>query len=195
MVDNELNRLSKKIETEPKMVVNNNVMTNASDKLTEKIEVRPITALNPNYTVTTSPSGNGPVNHIFRIEIDGIEGRDYLECTGLGSSVEVIPYCSNTDPTVRKLPGRANYSEIRITWSVNREARHLYNWYRKSLDGNPERRNASIVLVDKSGNELVRWNLTGVWPCAYEGPYLSVMGTDLAYESLTLVCERMDRVE
>jgi phage tail-like protein len=195
MTNNEFGKMSKKIDLEPRSIMKDNVMTaSASGKQADNIEIRPMTDMGPSYTFTADQSGGGPVNYRFRIEIEGIQQADFFECTGLGSSIEVVPYCSSTDPTVHKLPGKAAYSEIKIRWGVNNESQHLYEWHKKALDGNAERRNVSIVMFDKSGKDTARWNLTDVWPSAYEGPDLNTTGTYMAFESLTLVCGRMERV-
>jgi len=49
-------------------------------------------------------------NFRFHVEIDGIRQAGFMECTGLGSQVEVVEYREGGDPaSVRKLAGRVSY--------------------------------------------------------------------------------------
>ena len=129
----------------------------------------------------------------FRLEIDGIIQGGFTECSGFGSSVEVVEYREGGDPmTVRKLPGKATYPDITLKWGIT-DSRELYNWHTTALTGNPLRKNGSIVLFDFAGNEKVRWNFFQAWASKYDGPSLNATGNEVAIDSLTIVCERMDR--
>jgi phage tail-like protein len=51
----------------------------------------------------------------FLVEIDGIAQGSFTECTGLGSTTEVIENREGGDNlTVRKLPGKTSYSDISL---------------------------------------------------------------------------------
>jgi phage tail-like protein len=129
----------------------------------------------------------------FRLEIDGIIQGGFTECSGFGSSVDPVEYREGGDPaTVRKLPGQAKYSDITLKWGIT-DSRELYNWHATALAGNPQRKNGSIVLFDHAGNEKVRWNFFQAWASKYDGPSLNATGNEVAIDSLTIVCERMDR--
>jgi phage tail-like protein len=43
------------------------------------------------------------------------------------------------------------------------------------------------------GEEKVRWNFFTAWPSKYDAPDLTAKGNDVAIETLTLSCERMER--
>jgi phage tail-like protein len=129
----------------------------------------------------------------FRIEIDGIIQAGFSECSGFGSSVEVVEYREGGDPaTVRKLPGKATYPDITLKWGIT-DSHELYDWHATALGGKPERKNGSIVLFDGHNNEKVRWNFFGAWASKYDGPSLNASGNEIAVDSLTLSCERMER--
>ena len=133
-----------------------------------------------------------PGNHKFRVEIEGIEQTGFLECTGLGSSIEVIPYCNGTDPRVRKNPGKVSCSEVKLRWAVRN--RDIYNWFKDASEGRVMRKMIAVVLKDRTDCEVARWHLFNAWPCAYEGPDLSATGTDIATESVTVTYERIERL-
>jgi phage tail-like protein len=132
-------------------------------------------------------------NFRYLVEIDGIVQAGFSDCSGFGSSVEVIEYREGGDPaTVRKLPGKASYHDISLKWGAT-DSHELYDWHATALAGAMQRKNGSIILQDDAGNEKVRWNFFGAWASKYDGPGLSGKGNDVAIETLTLSCERFER--
>lgn len=129
----------------------------------------------------------------FQVEIDGIASSRFLECTGLGSEVAVIEYREGGDPTaVRKLPGRASFSDITLKRGIT-ESRDLYDWHRSLLQGQIDRRNGKIILLDDGGAEVVRWVFREAWPRKWEGPELNAMNNEVAIETFVLTCESIER--
>ena len=64
----------------------------------------------------------------------------------------------------------------------------------KSAEGNVQRRNVSIVLLDSQGdNEVMRWNLVDAWPSEWQGAALNASEKALAIETLTLMFDRLER--
>ena len=129
----------------------------------------------------------------FQVEIDGITSSRFLECTGLGSEVAVIEYREGGDPTaVRKLPGRASFSDITLKRGIT-ESHDLYDWHRSLLQGQIDRRNGKIILLDDGGAEVVRWVFREAWPRKWEGPELNAMNNEVAIETFVLTCESIER--
>ena len=54
------------------------------------------------------------------------------------------------------------------------------------------RRNGSIVLLDREGNEKARWNFFNAWPTKYDGPDFNAEGNDVAIETLELAHEGVE---
>ena len=132
-------------------------------------------------------------NFRFLLEIDGIVQAGFAECSGFGSTVEVIEYREGGEPsTVRKLPGKASYPDITLKWGVT-DSRELYDWHLTAVNGRVERKNGSIVLQDDAGTEKVRWNFFAAWPSKYDGPDFTAKGNDVAVDTLTVSCERVER--
>jgi phage tail-like protein len=132
-------------------------------------------------------------NFRFLVEIDGIIQAGFSECTGFGSAVEVIEYREGGDPaTVRKLPGKTSYQDLTLKWGVA-DSHELYDWHATAIAGKVVRKNGSIMLLDDTGTEKVRWNFFTAWPSKYEGPGLNGKGNDVAIDTLTISCERLER--
>jgi len=131
-------------------------------------------------------------NFRFLVEIEGLTQAGFSECSGLGSRVEVIEYREGGEPaTVRKLAGRVTYPDITLKWGVT-DSRELYDWHRAVVQGQIQRKGCSIILLDESGNERVRWNLFNAWPSKWDGPALNAKGSDVAIETLTITCEGLE---
>jgi phage tail-like protein len=132
-------------------------------------------------------------NYRFLVEIDGIVQAGFAECSGFGSEVQVVEYREGGDPTTaRKLPGMAKYPDITLKWGLT-DSRELYDWHLTAVNGQLERKNGSVVVLDDTGQEQARWNFFSAWPSKYTGPSLNAKGNDIAIDSLTVCCERMQR--
>lgn len=132
-------------------------------------------------------------NFRFLVEIEGIVQAGFSECSGFGSNVEVIEYREGGDSTtVRKLPGKTTYTDVMLKWGLT-NSRDLYDWHRQVIDGQISRRNGSIIILDDTGTEVVRWNFFNAWPSKFDPVDLNAKGNDVALDALTVSCERLER--
>jgi phage tail-like protein len=137
------------------------------------------------------PDPNGNFN--FLIEIDGITRAAFQQCSGFDSTIDVIEHREGgQNTTVRKLPGLTKYSNIVLKWGMA-DDRDLYDWHRQAITGDIVRKNGSIVLLNRKGEEVARWNFFRAWPSKYDGPDLNAEGNDVAIESLELAHEGLER--
>lgn len=125
----------------------------------------------------------------FLVEIDGITRAGFRECSGLDSTQNPIQYREgNEGLTSRQLPGLIEYSKITLKRGLTDDA-ELWEWRKKSMDGKVERKNGSIVMLDETGAEKLRWNFVNAWPTKWTGPSLSASGNEVAIESLEIAHE------
>jgi phage tail-like protein len=137
------------------------------------------------------PHGN--IN--FLVEIDGITRAAFQEASGFDSSIDITEHREGGDNvTVRKLPGLTRYSNVTLKWGVTDDA-ELHKWHLQWVKGDPEakRKNGSIVLLDRQGNEKVRWNFFNAWPAKWTGPSFNAEGKEVAIETLELAHEGIER--
>lgn len=131
--------------------------------------------------------------HNFRIELDGIDRGGFRECTGLETTTTPIDYREGTDAlTVRRLPGLVTYAVIVLRWGITDDP-ELYAWRKRVMDGDVDRRNGSIVLLDETGVERLRWNFAEAWPSRWTGPSFNAAGNEVAIESLEVTHEGISR--
>jgi phage tail-like protein len=132
-------------------------------------------------------------NYNFLVELDGISRAAFHECSGFDSTIDVIEHREGGENTVlRKLPGMTKYSNIVLKWGVT-DDKELYDWHRKVIQGDIERKNGSIVLLDRKGEEKMRWNFVRAWPTKWDGPDFNAEGNDMAIETLELAHEGVER--
>jgi len=150
--------------------------------------------------VPGSPQGGNPskdpyLNFNFMVEIAGVIEAGFHECSGLDSTIDVIEHREggqNTTP--KKLPGLTKFSNIVLKRGVYDELA-LYNWHKSSIEGPPDRKDGSIIVYSRQGEEVARWTFFRGWPTKYSGPALSAEGNDVAIESLEVAHEGLVRTK
>ncbi|MFN9371769.1 MAG: phage tail protein [Planctomycetaceae bacterium] len=134
------------------------------------------------------------VNFNFLVEIDGITRAAFHQVSGFDSAIDVIEHREGgQNTTTRKLPGMTKYSNIQLKWGITDDLQ-LFEWHRQAVQGDLQRKNGSIVLLNRKGEEVARWNFVRAWPSKYTAPELTAEGNDVAIESLELAHEGLERV-
>jgi len=127
----------------------------------------------------------------FLVEIDGITQAGFQEVSGLDASTDPIDYREGNDPNhVRKLPGLNKYTAITLKRGIT-DSDELWKWYQTVAAGKAERKNGSIVLLDDTGQERLRWNFANAWPSKWGGPSFNSTGNAIAVETLEITHEEV----
>jgi phage tail-like protein len=139
------------------------------------------------------PQRNDPYEAFnFLVEIEGVARAAFSEVSGLESETAVIEYRSGAENVMRKLPGLTKFRNIVLRRGVTQD-RELWDWRQSIVEGNPDRRNGSIILLDDMRTEVVRWNFRNGWPCKWEGPALNAKANEVAIETLEIAHEGLER--
>src|SRR5215469_12788719 len=97
-------------------------------------------------------------NFNFLVEIDGIVRAGFREVSGLDSTVEIHEFREGGDnTTMLKLPMKTKFSNIVLKWGLTDDM-ELPNWHTQVVKGIIQRKNGSIIVLDRQGNQKVRWN-------------------------------------
>lgn len=141
----------------------------------------------PDIKPPHNPDPYGGYN--FYVEWNGIIHAGFQEVSGLSSSQNPGEYREGTDPlTMRKLPGLVTYDNITLKRGTTNND-ELWKWRENLMKGNADRREISIVLLDDTGAEKIRWNLTNCWPTSWSGADFNATADEVAIETLELVHE------
>ena len=129
----------------------------------------------------------------FLVEIDGITEAGFHEVDGLDSSTDAIEYREGSDPShARKLPGLTKHSALTLKRGIT-DSDKLWKWRQTVTSGRAERKNGSIILLDDTGQEKIRWNFHNAWPSKWTGPALNASNNAVAIESLEITHEELAR--
>jgi phage tail-like protein len=136
-------------------------------------------------------------NYRFRLELDGIQEAGFNGLTMSNSTQEPIEYREGHEPIYsRKLPGLIKYGNVTLKWGIT-DSMALYDWRKQIEDGDVEkaRKTVHIYIQDdqNQGEDKVHWILEQAWPTVYTAPELNATGSEIAIESLEIVCERFYR--
>jgi phage tail-like protein len=127
----------------------------------------------------------------FLVEIDGIIQAGFQECTGIDSSTDAIDYREGSDPNhVRKLTGLNKFTAITLKRGIT-DSDELWKWRQTVVQGAADRRNGSVVLLDTTGAEKLRWNFFQAWPSKWTGPSFNSTGNAVAVETLEITHEEL----
>ena len=131
----------------------------------------------------------------FEVVVNGIsdDGKavkgSFMEVTGLGVEVVPIEYRNGSeDITVRKIPGLKKFTNLILKRGITGDLT-FWNWLVQTMNGQVQRANGSIILLDENRQEVMRWNFKRGWPCKWTGPALNAKGNDIAIETLEICHE------
>jgi len=141
------------------------------------------------------PEINDPFRaYNFKLVIQGVSEGHFTECSGLSVKVDSIKYReAGNNQVIRHIPGQVDYSAVTLRYGVT-TSHDLWDWLMTAVNGQVERKNVSILLLDSRGvAEVIRWDLINAWPSEWQGAGLNALNHEVAIESLTLVYETISR--
>jgi phage tail-like protein len=134
------------------------------------------------------------INFNFLVELDGITRATFHECSAFNSSVDIIEYNEGGSLYSMKLPGRVKYANLLLKRGMTADL-ELYNWHLQVVQGSIQRKNGSILLLDRASTQVARWDFTQAWPSKCDGPELSAEDNKIAFDSYEIVCTTLTRVQ
>jgi phage tail-like protein len=133
---------------------------------------------------------NPYVNFNFVVDIGAGENLSFSEVDLPSGELEVIAYREGGDKssTARKLPGLARYANVTLKRGVTGRL-ELFEWWREVRNGNLDRRNVTITLLDEQRSAVQRWLLRNAWPAKLDYSALDALGNEVVIETLELAHE------
>jgi phage tail-like protein len=126
----------------------------------------------------------------FRVEIEGMPVMAFSEVSGLTADGDAVDYREGTDRSnvVRKLTGLRKFTMLVFKRGVIPDNSH-WQWYASIANGQDDRRNGSVVLMNEAHRDVMRWNFENAWINKIEGPAMNATGNQVAIETMELVHE------
>jgi phage tail-like protein len=130
----------------------------------------------------------------FLVDIGGATAG-FSEVSGLTTETDVIEYRTGAmDITVTKLPGLKKFTNIMLKRGFS-NTKELWEWRKTVIDGKTERRDGTITLLNEARQSALQWNFYYGWPSKWEGPTMNAKTNEVAIETLTITCEKIELVE
>lgn len=131
----------------------------------------------------------------FFIEIEGILAGGFSECSGLQVETEVHEYAEGgQNEYVHRFRGRTKYPPLVLKHGLT-VINGLWLWHKDVLEGNVNRKNGTIYLLDRRRIPVLWWDFKQAFPTKWTGPELRANSGDVAFESIELAHQGLSRPE
>lgn len=126
----------------------------------------------------------------FVLEIDQVPKGAFSEVGGLTAEGDAADYREGSDfqQNLRKLPAMRKFTNITLKRGYTPD-KSLWQWYTNIVNGVPDRRNVTIVLMNEARQPVLRWHAENAWINKIEGPSLKASSNEVAMEAVELVHE------
>jgi phage tail-like protein len=92
---------------------------------------------------------------------------------------------------VRKLQGLRKQTNITLKRGIT-DNKELWAWYRNISNGQEDRRDGTIVLMNEAHEDVGRWSFRSAWPNKITGPSFNATGNEVLMESVELCHEGLE---
>lgn len=128
----------------------------------------------------------------FSIVVDGQSIATFAELQGISSGYDID--FIESDGRRLAVPGKRPAPTVTLTRGMT-SGLELAAWHELALnDWTTARKNASLVMYDATGAPVARYSLENAWPAKLEIGSLRVGSSSVVMETVTLVCDRLQRV-
>jgi phage tail-like protein len=128
----------------------------------------------------------------FALTVDGNEIASFSELGGVISGID--PSQLELNAGSLKLPGKQTPPTVTLKRGMTRDT-VLWTWHEAALGGDAgARKNAYLVMYATDGSPVARFYLENAWPSKVEIGGLKAGASEVLLETVTLVCERLERV-
>ena len=136
---------------------------------------------------------NPYLNFNFLVDLGLGEEMGFSEVEVPSGEIEVIEYREGGDRvnSARKLPGLAKYPNVTLKRGITGRT-DLFEWWKSVRDGQAQRRDVTITLLDEQRQAVLRWHLRNAWPVKIEASQLNATGNEVVIESLELSHEGLE---
>jgi phage tail-like protein len=146
------------------------------------------------------------VSHSFFLEIDGATVAYLTGFSGMDMEVEVVTTqqvsAKGLMQTVKTVGNQTKTPDLTLKRNAppSMEGDELWAWFNDVRDKGMVnaarggmRKNGSIVVYDQANAEISRYNFYNAWPSKIATSDLGVEKNEAITETITLVCERLER--
>ena len=141
---------------------------------------------------TTDPLLQGNV----LLDLDGVGVvANFNSVSGISSEVEIVdnPYITEQGKVyVGKLPGKPKTPTITLKRGLT-GATELWAWHLAVMQGTPDRRNGSVIMMNTLGEEVLRYNFGNAMVSKLSLSEGGATTSGVQIEEATLACETLEK--
>ncbi|MCU1689712.1 MAG: phage tail protein [Pseudonocardiales bacterium] len=158
----------------------------------------------PNDLISKDPI----VAQNFALEVDGAPIATLSGVSGLDIEIDVVTIQQNGAggkmQSVKTRGSMTKSPDLSLTRMAPSDVGSdgLWKWFTDIrtkgfalADRTSNRKNGSVVMYDSVGTEVGRFNFFNAWPSKIATDAMSTDSNDAVKETITLVCERIERVK
>jgi len=128
------------------------------------------------------------------LDIDGMGVvANFTSVSGISSEAEIIdnPYVTDQGKVyIGKLPGKPKTPTITLKRGLT-GAKELWEWHNNVMQGIPDRRSGSVIMMDTVGSEVLRYNFTNAMCSKLSLSEGGATTSGVQVEEATLACETL----
>lgn len=133
----------------------------------------------------------------FEVLIDGVPIATFSELQGIRTAIDVVDYMESAEKDMKlmKLPGKRTPPTVQLKRGKT-NSMELWAWHEAVMQGNMDlaRKSASLVMYDSTGKPVARYYMENAWISQFEVSGMRAGGNQVLTESVTIVCEHLQRV-
>lgn len=129
----------------------------------------------------------------FLVEIEGVLAGGFSECSGLQVETEYYDYREGgRNEYVHRFAGPTKYPPLTLKHGLTL-IEGLWTWHQEVIQGEINRKNGTIYLMDRNGIPTMWWDFKEAYPIKWTGPDLRANSGEVAFESVELAHHGLSR--
>lgn len=140
---------------------------------------------------TTDPLLQGNV----LLDLDGVGVvANFSSVSGISSELEIVdnPYVTEQGKVyIGKLPGKPKTPTVTLKRGLT-GAKQLWDWHKAVMQGTPDRRSGSVIMMNTLGEEVLRYNFHNAMLSKLSLSEGGATTSGVQVEEATLSCETLE---
>jgi phage tail-like protein len=129
----------------------------------------------------------------FAVEVEGLLVGGFTQVDGLSGDVGVEEYREGgVNGYTHKLPGRTSFANLELRYGLTGVGM-LWDWFAATTEGSIQRRNGTVMLLDRRRIPVMWWNFRNALPVRWTGPTFAASDDQIGIESLELAHEGLTK--
>jgi phage tail-like protein len=129
----------------------------------------------------------------FAVEIEGLLVGGFTQVDGLSGEVRFEEYREGgVNGYTHKLPGLTSYSNLQLRYGLTGVGM-LWDWFAATTEGSIQRRNGTVMLLNRQRVPVMWWNFRNALPVRWTGPAFDARDDQIAVEALELAHEGLTK--